>query len=123
MLLVDGMFSPEEFSDLEIEAAFEVFVEQINEKLEEHYRVRFPSLTPETVHVQAGRAYWKLVKGTAAGKNQSVYGFVRKSDGAILKAATWRAPYTRGNNYVRGYVMQDNAIDATTPYGIIYQRY
>ena len=113
-------FEPSEYSDTEIEFHFEAFVEGIKEKIAAHYANDFPTLKPNTIEVQPGRAYWKIVKTDGHNRGQSVYGFVRKADGAILKAATWKAPYTRGNNYVRGYVMEDDALAKTTPYGIVY---
>jgi hypothetical protein len=112
-------FEPSEYSDTEIEFHFEAFVEGIKERVAAHYAKDFPTLTPDVITVQPGRSYWKIVKGRD-GYSMSVYGFVRKADGAILKAATWKAPYTRGNNYVRGYVMEDDALAKTTPYGIVY---
>ena len=115
-------FDPTEYSELEIEFAFEAFVEGIKERVAKHYAEDFPTLTPDVITVQPGRAYWKIVKGRGNG-SQSVYGFVRKADGAILKAATWKAPYPRGNNYVRGYVMEDDALAKTTPYGIVYAQH
>ena len=113
-------FEPSEYSELEIEFAFEAFVEGIKEKVAAHYANDFPTLKPNVIEVQPGRTYWKIVKVDGHNGGQSVYGFVRKADGAILKAATWKAPYTRGNNYVRGYVMEDDALNKTTPYGVVY---
>jgi hypothetical protein len=113
-------FEPSEYSEIEIEFAFEAFVEGIKEKVAAHYANDFPTLTPNTIEVQPGRSYWKIVKVDGYNRGQSVFGFVRKADGAILKAATWKAPYTRGNNYVRGYVMEDDALNKTTPYGVVY---
>ena len=84
---------------------------------------RFPTLKPCYIEVQPGSTYWKIVKVDGHNGGQSVFGFVRKADGAILKAAGWKAPYVRGNNYVRGYVMEDDAIAKATPYGIVYAQH
>ena len=105
-----------QYTDLEIEFGFEKFVEKVNELLSEHFDKNYPNLDKERVTVRPGRTYWKLQA------NNRVYGFVRKSDGAILKAASWRAPYVKGNNYVRGYVTDsDFGAHAATPWGIKYQ--
>ena len=105
-----------EYTQLEIEFGLEQFIEKVNELVNEYYKNNFSNLEPETVSLAGGRTYWKLVKNT------TVYGFVRKSDGAILKAASWRAPYIKGKNYVRGYVTDsDFGAHAATPYGIKYQ--
>ena len=115
-------FEPSEYSDAEIEFHFEAFVEGVKEIVAAHFANDFPSLKPNTIEVQPGRSYWKIVKVDGHNNGQSVFGFVRKADGAILKAATWKAPYTRGNNYVRGYVMEDDALNKATPYGVVYAR-
>ena len=105
-----------EYTKLEIEFGLEQFVERANTLVSEYRKKNFPNLDREEITVKPGRAYWKLVK------NMTVYGFVRKSDGAILKAASWRAPYVKGNNYVRGYVTDsDFGTHAATPWGIRYQ--
>ena len=96
-----------------IELAFHHFVDSVREKVEHHGRTRFPTLPIPIVAITAGSVYWKIIR------NDSVFGFVRKSDGAVLKAAGWRAPYTLGKNYIRGYVT-DNLIAGSVihPYGI-----
>jgi hypothetical protein len=47
--------------------------------------------------IQPGRTYdriWMapILQGAAALTHRSIYCFVRKTDGAILKAASWQAP-------------------------------
>ena len=107
----------------EIEAKFETFVEGVKAKIANHYATKFPTLTPQEIEViTRGSVYWKLVKETPGQKyGTSVYGFVRKADGAIFKAATWKAPFTKGPTAIRGYVTDaSNGLDATTEYGIVY---
>ena len=108
--------NPSGATPMEIEHKFCEFVEGVKERIKTHRETNFPSLDPVEVRVDKGRVYWKIVRGT------SVYGFVRKSDGAIFKAATWKAPYTKGASAVRGYVTDDWAMDAATEYGIVYAR-
>ena len=89
----------------------------------EHFAKQYANLKAPTITVHPGRVYWKVVReeGEDLGINCSVYGFVRKSDGAIFKAATWKAPYTKGNSAIRGYVCDNsNGMDATTAYSIKY---
>jgi hypothetical protein len=86
------------------------FVERLQTMMNEHYAVRLPNLTPPEVLVAGGRKYIKIAKRD----NQTcVWCFVRAADGAILKAATWKAPAL---NYVRGSIF-DQEITALTPYG------
>ena len=117
----------EKRSPQEIEYAFETFVENVQQLVNEHFAKNYSNLAPPEIAVHPGRAYWKVVKQDAeeyaGGRQCSVYGFVRKSDGAIFKAATWKAPYTKGGSAIRGYVNDGaNGMDSVTPYGIIYAR-
>tara|TARA_Y100001973_G_scaffold106477_1_gene184647 strand:+ start:7459 stop:7836 length:378 start_codon:yes stop_codon:yes gene_type:complete len=111
----------------EIEARFEAFVEKVNEKVAKHYAEKFPTLDPEHVVVSPnGRTYWKLIKEKKENPETGqrfVYGFVRKADGAIFKAAGWNAPFTKGPTAIRGYVTDaGNGLDAATIHGIVYAR-
>ena len=50
------------------------------------------------ITINKGRRFDKLVHGN------SVYCFVEKSTGDVYKSATWRQPYTKGNNCIRGSI-------------------
>jgi len=110
-------------SRIEIEYAFETFIEKVQAKVNDHFTNNYTNLTAPTITVHPGRVYWKVVReeGEGLGINCSVYGFVRKSDGAIFKAATWKAPNTKGPSAIRGNVCDgSNGMDATTAYSIRY---
>ena len=92
------------------------FVNEVREMVEDHYEKHFSVLEKPQVGVDNGRKYWRIWK------DGSVFGFVRKDDGAILKAATWKAPQTKTKSAVRGYITDDNCINTCTPYGIVYVR-
>ena len=112
-----------EHSEIEIEYAFETFIEKVQAKVSKHFTDNYPNLTAPNIAVHPGRVYWKVVREEArnGGFSCSVYGFVRKSDGAIFKAAAYKAPYTKGPTAVRGYVCDgSNGMDATTPYSMRY---
>ena len=64
----------------------------------------------------AGRKNVKIVTNELGGR--SVFCFVRIEDGAILKAAGWKAP-AKG---VRGSIYVNNGQDAVTEYGANYLR-
>ena len=110
-------------SQVEIEYAFETFVKKVQQKVNEYYSTNYSNLKPPKITVHPGRVYWKVVReeGEGLGINCSVYGFVRKSDGAIFKPATWKAPNTKGPSAIRGNVCDSsNGMNATTNYGIRY---
>ena len=75
------------------------------------------------VRVEKGRVYWKILVDTYdewSGQRSQIFGFVRRKDGAIFRAATWRAPETRTKTAIRGYVYDDHPEEYFTKYGIIY---
>ena len=107
-----------DFTEQEIEFGFEQFVSRVNEKISDHYTTKFPTLSPEVIGVKSGRVYWKLVRVDSEGNPRSVYCFVRKADGAILKAATYKAPAL---NQARGFVTDaDYGLHCAGPYGVAY---
>ena len=81
---------------------------------EEHNRRGF-SMQLYPVEVAGGRKYIKLIYTMAGGNQRSVYCFVRAEDGAILKAASWKAPAL---NYVRGSIFDQKL--CVGPHGVIY---
>ena len=107
------------FTQEEIDFGFEKLIEGIKAKVAAHYANDFPTLKPQEIRVEPGRVYWKIVKYEPGSRyGTSVYGFVRKADGAILKAASWKAPAL---NHARGFVTDhDYGLGCTGPYGIAY---
>ena len=78
-------------------------------------------LTAPQIVIRGGSKYWKLVRREQHG--DSVYGFVRKEDGAILKAASWSAPFVKGPSAVRGYVTDpQNGMSSVDWHGVVYAR-
>ena len=60
----------------------------------------------------------KNVKIVANSGQRSVFCFVRIADGAVLKAAGWKAPA----KHVRGSIFVNNGLDAVGDYGANYLR-
>ena len=54
-----------------------------------------------------------LVKDTRG----SIHCFVEKSTGDIFKPAGWKAPYTKGNNAVRGNIYDKSSFEKTDLHG------
>ncbi len=88
------------------------FVNRIQELVDAHFAANLSNLKPPTIRIMGGRKYIKIAK---VDNQTSVYCFVRAQDGAILKAATWKAPAL---NYVRGSIF--DAVLPITPYGVQY---
>ena len=75
------------------------------------------------VRIEKGRVYWKIFVDTYdewSGQRSQIFGFVRRKDGAIFRAATYKAPETRTKSAIRGYVYDENPEEYFTRYGIIY---
>ena len=77
----------------------------------------------KSVRIQKGRVYWKIFvdeNTTWLGHSTSIFGFVRRKDGAIFRAATFKAPETRTKSAVRGYVYDEHPENYFTEFGIVY---
>lgn len=113
-----------EYSQLEIEFYFDRFVKQIQSIVSEYEKLNLNILfqtDPTFIVVDEGIKFWKIVRENRAEKHnfrRSVFGFVRKSDGAIFKAASWKAPYLKGERAIKGYVTDENPIICCDPWGI-----
>lgn len=94
--------------------AFEIFLEGArNIRKEHHTRCNFDV---GTLEVEQGHKYIKLVS-VMFGLQKSVWGFVNKTNGDVLKAASYNAPakHARGNIF-DAY----NGLSMIGPYGPDY---
>lgn len=95
--------------------ALAAFVAATNETIALNTKTHFSNLTPEVLTAVKGRVYTKIVRTCNHG-GRSVFCFVRNADGAILKAAGWKAPA----KHARGSIYVNNGRDAVGPYGANY---
>ena len=58
-----------------------------------------------------------ITKTLVGGDNGSIHCFVEKSTGDIYKPATWKMPYTKGNNAVRGNIYDASSFEKTDLHG------
>ena len=77
------------------------------------------------VRVEKGRKYWKIMIDEIERDDRRltsvrVFGFVRRQDGAIFRAASFKAPETRTKNPIRGYVWEETAGSTFTWTGVSY---
>ena len=56
-------------------------------------------------------------KTLVGGDKGSIHCFVEKSTGDIYKPAGWKAPYTKGNNAVRGNIYDSSTFEKTDMHG------
>ena len=78
--------------------ALNKMINRIDEQYGEYYKKTLPNLTYEGISVNKGRRFDKLVI------DNSVYCFVEKSTGDVYKSQTWKQPYTKCKNCVRGSI-------------------
>ena len=78
--------------------ALSKMIHRIDEQYGEYYKKTLTNLSYTPITINKGRRFDKLVS------DNSVYCFVEKSTGDVYKSATWRQPYTKGKNCVRGSI-------------------
>ena len=76
-------------------------------------KIKYFSDRINTDYDDNGKATKTIVKDTKG----SIHCFVDKNTGDIYKAATWKAPYTKGNNPVRGSIYDEKCYEKTDLYG------
>ncbi len=91
------------------------FVEGCQAIVNKHYEI-YDNLDAPTLTFTSGRRYVKLITDHKVG-GKSVYCFVDKTNGNVLKAAGWSAPakHARGNLY-----KDDNGLSTMSPFGAAY---
>jgi hypothetical protein len=98
-------------------AALDTFVRTTQQKLHDEYERRFTRVFAPTLTVERGPKNVRIVANETSG-GRSVFCFVRIADGAILKAAGWKAPA----KHARGSIYVNAGQDAVTIYGATYLR-
>ena len=113
-----SMHRPQE----EIDWHFERFIGLIQKMQDDEDRLSVRDERKQ-VRIEKGRVYWKIMidhYDQWSGPTSRIFGFVRRKDGAIFRAATYKAPETRTKSAIRGYVHDDHPEEYFTKYGIIY---
>lgn len=87
-------------------------------KLQERATVANPQ-HPNTFEVKNGRKYDKII--CCSHGNISVYAFIDKETGGILKPAGWKQPEPK--KYERGNIFNENPLEGTNQYGVDYINY
>ena len=100
------------------DAAISLFAVEVQGLINDHFAKHFAILTPPTITVEWGRRYAKIVKNDSGG-SRSVHSFVDRTNGDILKAATWAAPAKHARGSVLAATTADR-LSAVSPYGANY---
>jgi len=94
------------------------FLEALENREIEHNAKHYPNLEHATFSVNYGRVFDKIVRSSMG--QRSVYAFIRKSNGAIIKSAGWKSPEPKKRE--RGNIYRVNPLEGTTIYGVAYLR-
>ena len=109
------------------------FLIKLEENCEE-YVSRFKHMDSVTFKVCGGRKYIKVksytknwhtdynddgttTKYLVGGDKGSIHCFVDSTTGDIYKPATWKMPYTKGNNSIRGNIYDSSTFEKTDMHG------
>lgn len=98
--------------------ALQRFIEALTNREIEYNKKNLPNLSPAVFSVNPGRVFDKVVRNGQG--SRSVYCFIRKSNGAIIKPATWNAPEPK--KYERGNIYNADVLKGTNVYGVDYIR-
>jgi hypothetical protein len=104
-----GGFTPNTQPKQDFDQAMDAFLKYVRDMIKEHYKKELPTFAPPEIGVDKGPKYLKVWKASDSKTlpTKSVYCFVDKTNGDILKAASWKAPakHARGNIYepAKGY--------------------
>ena len=98
-------------------AALDTFVRTTQQMLHDFYERNFTRVFAPKLTIERGNKNVRIVSNDQSG-SRSVFCFVRIADGAILKAAGWKAPA----KHARGSIYVNAGQDALTPYGAAYLR-
>ena len=113
--------------------AMDVFCDKLEENCKP-YVAKFNHMDKVTFKVDGGRKYIKvksfqknwntnynddgtITKTLVGGDNGSIHCFVERTTGDIYKPATWKMPYTKGNNSIRGNIYDASSFEKTDLHG------
>ncbi len=100
--------------------ALSAFEKALQNLFDTHTTKNFPSLTSDVVSSQWGPKYVKILRTTRGlgHSSQSVYCFIDKATGDILKPASWAAPVKK--NPRASIYDADSGMSNCGPYGVAY---
>ena len=117
--------------------SFDEAMEKFCEKLTENVKPevdKFSHMHSVRFSVDGGRKYIKVksfqknwntdynddgtvTKTLVGGDKGSIHCFVERTTGDIFKPATWRAPFTKGKNCIRGNIYDTSSFQKTDMHG------
>lgn len=104
---------------MNFDTALTAFVAAAQALVNKHFAESCPTLNPPRIEVGGGgKKYIRIAKVETTGSGCSVYCFVERETGDVLKADSWKRP-AKGT---RGNIFAANNTDGVTAYGVAYNR-
>lgn len=100
---------------------FQTWLTGANKLLADNYVAsKWPANLPKDILIASeGERYIKVKKVREGATTGAAYAFIDRTNGDVLKAASWAAPA----KHARGNLLQpDNGLGCVGPYGIAYLR-
>ena len=115
-------------TELEVEYALESLITKLEAGILNEEATQYSFIHSQWIEVKKGRTYYRLVRvrkhhnsNFFLGPEQyRTFAFIRKSDGAIFRAATKNKPETRTKSAIHGYVTDENPEQYFSFYGVLY---
>jgi hypothetical protein len=104
----------ENFTADDFEAASAAFVAGLQERIDSYNAANFPTNERTVLSTMEGKRYVRIVRSSHG--SRSVWGFLDKTTGDILKAAGWKAPA----KIARGNIFAASQFDGCGVYGPAY---
>jgi hypothetical protein len=98
----------------DFDKALKAFLKGSQQIIDDDFKRNYPNLKPSLLSIKPGKKYVKIIVTAQSGMSRSVWAFIDKATGDILKPASWKAPakHARGNIFD-----QDNGTRSVTAYG------
>lgn len=74
------------------DSALKAFLKGAQDIIDADYKLNYPNLKPNILVTTSGKKYVKVISKAQSGSGTSAWAFIDKSNGDILKPATWAAP-------------------------------
>jgi len=115
-------------TELEVEYALESLIAKLEAGILNEEATQYSFIHSQWIEVKKGRTYYRLVRVRKhhnsnfflGPEKYRTFAFVRKSDGAIFRAATKNKPETRTKSAIHGYVTDENPEQYFSFYGVLY---
>lgn len=102
----------------DFETSLAAFLTDCQNKINQHFKDKYPNLTAPYLTILPGRKFIKIINNDAPGSSRSVWAFINKENGDILKPASWVAPA----KHARGNIYNPETWTTVTVYGPMYLR-